>query len=285
VSRARFGHGWIKSDRTAEPHLNLLHRARAKRALPPLSAPDLTHFRGHPLEQGQVGACWAFALTRAVQLWLAANEAQPDVEISERFAYYVGRREEFAGKDPATLPPLEDTGTDPIIGMEGVQHVGIVEASECPYVDSVEVNNEQPSLTTFVDAYDFRDLAWAQVFEPGTARADAVAELLRERIPVIFGCMVDVAFEDNLGQRITAIDPVRILGGHMIAVLAVLDADVIAALGLAHAKPGDILFDNWWGQSWGANGLGIMSPECFGGQFVDDVLSLTAVPLGRRVGE
>ena len=91
---------------------------------------------------------------------------------------------------------------------------------------------------------------------------------------------------DNHDARITAIDPNRIVGGHMLCVLAVLDdtllTDYGGPLGLpGDARAGDLLFDNWWGEGseWGTkDGFGVLAGSLFGGHFIDDVTIFQTVP-------
>ena len=283
--RPGFGLGWRKSVLEGPDHRPFLSRMSAVRTLPPLLKPDLTSFRGTRIDQGGVGACWAFFLTRAVQLHLAANHAQKNVLISPRAAYWMERIEEFADDDPTLIPPMTDSGTDPLIGMRGIQRVGVVSWDDCPYRDDVDLNCTAPPDDTWSYAYDFRGLDWAVVKETGAGRNDAVDQAMRDRIPFGFGMLVDQAFMYNSGQRITSIDGGRLVGGHMLCGLARVDSALIDQFELEHARPGDVLFDNWWGDGsqWGTrDGFGVMSPELFGSTWIDDVVLTKAVPLVQR---
>jgi len=273
------GLGWRK-DRAGvdKPGHHLLATHRLTSALPPLASPSLVKFRSKRIDQGQAGACVAFALTRGLQLYYdAAGLTAPMA--SPRQLYYDGRREEWAGQDPTTVPPLADTGTEPRLMMQATKSLGYVSWDACPYPTDTEVLNDeaemarivaaQPAPELYESAVDQADLDSARVVLMGQQRIQQVADALKNRMPVIFGMPVDQYFMDNHGATITTINANAILGGHMLAVLEV--------------RPnGDVLFDNWWGNGdqWGSDdGFGLMAGGLFGSSWIDDVYIIKGAPL------
>lgn len=284
------GLGWRRNtvnhalDRPA--HRMLARKRAALPAQPPLDHANLLNFRGRRIDQGRAGACVAFATARALELGQAANFDAVPVLPSPLQLYYDGRREEWAGQDPANVPPLEDTGTEPRLMMTALEAEGYVSWDTYPYTDDPIAINREPPPNVYAQAYSQRGLDWAVVGDVGLARVERVRQALCARMPVIFGMVLDEAFMRNGGTRITMIDSHRIVGGHMLCVLAVLDAAILAdfgnTLGLpADSREGDVLFDNWWGTGveWGTkDGFGVLSGSLFGGLVVDDVTIFEAVP-------
>jgi len=251
---------------------------------PPLEHASLLPFRGRRIDQGRAGSCVAFAAARGLELGQGANSEAATVVASPLQLYYDGRREEWAGQDAATLPPLEDTGTEPRLMMTALEAEGYVPWDAYPYTDDPIAINKEPPPNVYAQAYSQRGLDWAVVGDVGAARVEHVRQALCARMPVMFGMLLDEAFMGNGGARVATINGNHIVGGHMLAVLAVLDAALLAdfgnALGLPHdAREGDILFDNWWGLDWGTkDGYGVLAGSLFGSLWVDDVTVFEAVP-------
>lgn len=297
----KFSLGWRKNRPGVDkPAHHLMQAVKRTMQLDPLPRASLYEFRGVPQLQLNVGACWAFATSRNIQLFLAANEITDDsgqilkdFTASQRKLYYDGRIEEYAGMDPETAAGfISDSGTEPRIGLQAAQRLGIVSLAECPYIGQPGPNNTQPPPVVYENAYDMRDLDYAAVTTAGAQRCADVADALKHRIPSQFGMLVDSAFMDNQGARIASIDGNRIEGGHDIAPLAVMDTGFITdfgnELGLPHdTQPGDVLFDNWWdpgdGSLWGnKRGLGVMSAGLFGSTWISDIYLIQGVPLVRK---
>jgi hypothetical protein len=288
---SKFRLGWRKNRPGYDPPAHhLMQAVRSAAKLDPLVNASLLPFRGRRQDQFNVGSCWAFATSRAIQLYLAANEGITDFIASQRKLYWDGRIEEYAGQDLSTIPPLTDSGTEPRIGLEAARRLGIVSLTDCPYVGEPGPNNIQPAPELYETAYDARGLQYAAV-GPRARRVQTIADAIKHRIPSEFGMLVDSAFMDNHGERITSINDNQIEGGHMLAPLAVLDSQLIQdfgnALRLPHdTQPGDVLFDNWWGlgDSWGTkDGYGVMAGGLFGSPWIEDVLLIQGVPLVRKV--
>jgi len=287
----KFALGWRK-DRPGEdmPAHHLVRAVQHAKEVAPLPNASLLSFRGDRQNQGGVGACWAFARSRAFQLYWQANGMGINVNASQRKLYYDGRLQEYAGQDPETVPPLTDTGTEPRMGDAAVRKLGISLIEDCPYVDSVKANNVQPPPAIYEKAYDSTGMKSAVITDVGSARVQLAASSLIHRLPVEFGMQVDSAFLDNHGERITKIDGNRIEGGHMLAMLAVLDEQLLQDLGNMlglpeDAQPDDVLFDNWWGlgDSWGTkHGYGVMAGSLFGSNWIADIRSIQAAPLPRK---
>lgn len=271
------------------PAHHLLAVRKTKSGLPLLAKPSLFEYRGKRIDQGAAGSCVAFASSRNLQLYFASNSMGSDILASPRQLYYDGRREEWAGKDPATVPPLEDTGTEPRLMMQSIQGLGFVPWDACPYSDDPKVIATQPAPSVYEKSYDQRGLQWAIAGEVGRARLARVRQSLQARVPVAFAMQVDEAFMNNHGERVTRVNGLSLVGGHMLAVLAVLDEDLIAKwkgpLGLpSDVKPDDVLIDNWWGlgtgdNGWGTkDGLGVLSSDVFVSTWISDVTLIEAAP-------
>lgn len=258
-------------------------------ASPPLlEVADHRRFRSGLLWQDNIGMCTGQAMSRACQLWYAANGYGAEILISGLFAYGVGRAQEYAGQDPDTAPPLEDIGAEPGLVLQASQNVGILLRDDYPGPESTNfdrsLTNARPSPDALVRAYDGRGLQFSEVTPAaGDRMRDAIRALMVRRIPVEFAMFVDTAFEYNEGQVIESIDqrdPEG--GGHMLTILDASDDEYVD-------------FDNWWKLSpeqaailgkdpvaWGLDdGTGRMSWPCFE-RYVQQVLAVKAVPLVRK---
>jgi hypothetical protein len=226
------------------------------------SEASVLRFRRGRLLQGHAGSCVAQAITRASHICQLArgNDAAPMP--SAMFTYWAGRKQENAGLDPASAPPLDDTGMYPRLAMKAVRNVGMLRADQCPY-DDAKVNHELKANLLRL-AYDQRDFGYYRAFG---SRVSAAKDALRRGLGMIFGIQVDEPFTKvSSDAPIHAIDGTRLLGGHMLTVLEV-------------RSDGCIVFDNWW-DDWGYDdGLGVLAPELFESAWVDDVYVIQSAPL------
>lgn len=259
----RRGLGWRKSRAGIDPLAH--HLLAAKRAAAPLPTPDLVPYCGPILDQGQVGSCVAFALTRALQISWQANGGPTNELVSPRQLYWDARAAEY---DPGAVPEmLDDTGSEPRLMMSSAQALGVVPLAACPYSGFVIDNATQPAPSVYLEAYDQRGLQYALVTEVGLARVQRVADALRNRMPVCFGMYVDAAFEQNTGRTITSIDMSAVLGGHDLCIVRV-------------NPDNSVRFANSWTQDWGDHGFGTLSLGVFGDPgIVSDVYILSAAPI------
>lgn len=254
-------------------------------ALAPLAKPDHTPFRGPKLDQLQANSCTAFDMARRIQLFCAMNGMGANVHAAELDIYFRSRAEEYAGLDPDSRPPLLDQGTQPLNVLRVVEAGGFALASDYPYSDDPQRIAAEPPPSLYLKSYGQRGMRWGEIDEVATARSARAAEAMVHRTSVGFGMTIDGAFAANSGQRVTTIDPTNIVGGHMMTVLAILDAELIELLGPkfnlpSDVQPGDVLCDQWWGLLWGLKGCGlvVLSRGVFGSVWVSDVSMVEGVP-------
>lgn len=248
----------------AEPDMRRLARDRSR--------------NGWHLSQGRAGSCWAFATARCIQLFHAVRTTDEDVSAgrvaplaSPRFLYWNGRNEEYASFPAVPDRRLSDLGTEPRLGLRALASLGFVPWEACPYSDDPATIAARPADSVYVQAYSQQGLVYGSVSYSGDLRAEECAYLLRQGCPPQFGMRVD---EDFLNWQpafgpISRVDRKRIVGGHMLAVVAV---DTDARL---------VWFDNSWA-GWGANGFGCMTFEVFGSDLVGDVAAVEFVPVVQR---
>lgn len=284
------GLGWRKNapGNYMQGH-HLMAVRKTHNGLDNLAKPSLLEFRGTRIDQGGVGSCVAFATTRNMQLWCAANGYQKNFLPAPGPLYYNGRCEEFAGTDPTKVPPMQDTGTEPRLMMTAVQGLGFVPWSVSPYSDDLGYINTQPSPKIYDKSFAQRGLQWAIINEIGRTRLASVKQALRSRMPVSFGMQVDEAWMNNHGERVTKVNGLNLVGEHMMAVLAVLDEELIAqykgVLGLpSNVQVDDVIVDNWWGlgtgdNGWGTkDGFGVISSDVFSSTWLYDFTIFEALP-------
>ncbi len=234
---------------------------------------SMKKYRGAPIRQGRASSCVAHALYRTLDMCLRYELEKADKSgvlppgASRRFMYFNARNQENVDAKAAgkTLHAVRDEGSFPRLAMRAVQKLGFCDEDLFPYSDDAKAINEPPPPTAFQGAYDQSNFRYYRVASTGTARVAEVARALAQGKPVLFGMFVDTDFMANVGQtltRINAADPDG--GGHMLAVLEVTSDTVV--------------FDNWWGEDWGADGIGKMSHALFGGVNISDVYVIEAAP-------
>lgn len=214
------------------------------------SLPSANHldFRKGEIWQDGVGMCVGAAFKRCVQLWQEMNGFPSEFMVSGKFAYDVGRSEEYAGLDPDAAPELADDGSQPGLVLRGAREVGICLDSDyadptSPEWDRAAVNR-RPSPDTLVKAYDARQLEFYDVTRGAFGFKESIRSVMVRRHPVKFSMIVDSGMMANNGAVVTTIatdDPNG--GGHM---LTMLDA----------SRDDYAVIDNWWdraelGIDWG----------------------------------
>lgn len=230
--------------------------------------PDLRRLRGERLEQGSASSCVAFSLTRALQISMARDAEEsgsPLVEdiASPSFIYYNARQQEQAGRTQPTSANLVDKGCFPRLAMKSIQALGYAQWGDYPY-DVARVN-KRPPMFCYTNAQDQKGLRYYRIEGSGAMRIAELESALSQGYPVIFGMQVDKAFLKAGNAPVDAINPREVLGGHMMAVLAVDSSGV--------------LIDNWWGPEWGCgDGMGRLTASLFGSSFVSDVYVISSAP-------
>lgn len=212
------------------------HRLMA--TAPTLDTPNHLPFRKGLIWQANVGMCVGMSFKRCDQLWLAMAGFPDEPMASGKFAYDMGRSEEFAGTDPDSLPPLQDLGTEPGLLLQALSNVGFLSDEEypdptSPNWDSTKVN-ARPTSDDLVKAYDARGLTFSDVLPDDTGIREAIRACMVRRQPVKIAMFVDTGVMNNVGAIVTTInrhDPNG--GGHEIAVL---DA----------SRDDYCVLDNWW---------------------------------------
>lgn len=227
---------------------------------------SLTRYRGPRIEQGGAGACVSFAKARAIHMSMKIQGDDGAPLMSPLFDYRIARLQPYAGRDLADIPPLQDEGSFPRLSMQATRRVGFVPWDAWAYRDDLVNLNPPPSVTD--QAFDQRGFTYYRIDAEGHDAAESARLALLAGYPVIFGMHVDEAFMGHVGsEAIRTVNDAKIVGGHMMAVLAV-------------EEDGTILADNWWGSGWGFDdGMVRIAPEVFGGAHVFDRYAIRAVPL------
>lgn len=235
--------------------------------------PNQRPFRTTRLLQGRAGACFAFALARAIHtnLQLVHGAVEPPIP-SPDFLYWNGRAQAYKDVPEALRPKkLPDVGTRPREGMGAVRTLGFAAWADAPY-DARDVGT-RPPRDAYFGAYDQRALTYYRIDDSNRLRD--IERAMRVGASIIFCLQVDTAFLWNRGEVIDRIDPGRVEGGHAVTLLDL--------------TRGTVDFDNWW-EDWGEpterwedDGIGRFSLD-----FVDtspavmDVYAVLSAPLYRQ---
>lgn len=274
--------------RDAEDYGYPSHRKLVAASAPSLPSANHLDFRNGVIWQDGVGMCVGAALKRCVQIWQQANGFASEFMISEKFAYDIGRAQEYAGMDPDLAPELVDDGSQPGLLLRAARNVGLSLDSDYPDPTSPDWDpaavNRRPSPDAIVKAFDVRGLEFSSVTPGAFGFKESIRTCMVRRQPVMFSMFVDTGVMLNNGAVVTAIytdDPDG--GGHM---LTVLDA----------SREDYVVLDNWWdfadrGINWGmapGNLLGLPRGTwriswALLERSIIQCLAVTAVPLMRRM--
>jgi len=105
-----------------------------------------------------------------------------------------------------------------------------------------------PSIKAMRAATAHHIHSYYRITETGEDRLDALLDALRSKHPVVFGTLVDTAF-----QKLKGAGPIGRPGGTTIGGHAMMLVGYDSAKGF--------LVKNSWGQGWGEGGLAYMAPE------------------------
>lgn len=189
-------------------------------------------------DQGSSNSCVGQAIASAVDVRLrrlGATLAEP----SSLASYTMARSEDRA----SAADRLSDWGCSPRTAMRALRDRGLPSEADWPFA-LTEVNEELP-WDVHQRASAGRVTSWHRVMSEGASRALEVCNALAQGFPVVFGTVVDAAFQAGLWDgavKPAAGDPV---GSHMMTVL-----------GYWRPRGGlqwRIL--NSWGEGWGDKGL------------------------------
>jgi len=251
--------GYNKNVGAHPPGMLFLARMKAEKTLPELADPDLRQFDGPIMNQGQAGSCVTFAGGRQLALFWRAHEITTKwVVPSPRFSYPVARLQEWAGQEVTIIPELRDTGCMPALYLQGIANVGFVPWETYPYPTDEETLNDEGAMLNIVNqgvppdittqAYDQKGLEYALYDGANSGRMDWVADCLRHRFAPTFGMLVDQAYMNNTGDKVTKIDRANALGGHDQLIIAV-------------TPEGDAIVDGSWGPDFADRGIVLISKD------------------------
>jgi C1A family cysteine protease len=201
---------------------------------------DLRNLCSPIADQGQLGACTAFAMGKGLRELLENKNHEQFTALSPMFLYYEERRRQGSIN--------EDSGATITEGMGVLKETGIAPEALCAY--NVPGFKLKPSAEAYKAAGQFKIQEATQL-----AGLDDVKASLAKGQPVAFGFMVYKSFMSVGKNGVMSLPKPgeKVLGGH--AVLAV---------GYDDAKK-QLIVRNSWNTTWGDKGYFYMPYE-----FVND---------------
>jgi C1A family cysteine protease len=198
---------------------------------------DLRQYCSPVFDQGQQGSCTANSLA-GLREYLLIKFGATLTPLSRAFIYY----EERAKEGTAT----QDSGAQPVDGMDTLKSIGVCPESEMPYSDQ--------DYTTVPTDKDVVDAALFKIKEYHSVASLALMKAaLAEGNPVVLGIQVYSSFEgDSVAQ--TGIVPVpdtateTLEGGHCMLVVG-YDSNM-----QANGHTGYALVRNSWSSMWALKG-------------------------------
>jgi hypothetical protein len=189
-------------------------------------------------------------IARLVWRWSRLNGDTKAIEPSAMHAWAEARLQQYAGKDPAVVPPLVSVGVHADIAMDSARKKGFVRWDSWPWSPSLACVKPPPSVAA--RAFGARAFEYYQAFGLGQARVEAAAQAMTRRHTVGVCMLVDDAFMAHLGNGIVTHIDTRAAEGHAMSVLAI------------DFTRGAALLENWW-EAWGnADGQAWVSLDLLG---------------------
>ncbi|MNS55773.1 Papain family cysteine protease [compost metagenome] len=231
VSR-KLGYDWTryqsKLAKKAKPQ-------RLRQSLRPAKM-DLRTQQAPVYDQGQLGSCTAFAMTKGLREFMQRKNGERVVPLSALFGYYETR---------ARLGSInQDSGGTITDGMEVLKDVGAATDETLPY--DIAKFKIKPSAEAYKSASEFKVKSITQL-----AGLDDVKASLAQNKPVAFGFLVYKSMMKTGadGKMPMPAANEKVLGGH--AVLAVGYDDTAKSL----------IIRNSWGEKFGDKGYFYMPYE------------------------
>ncbi|MNX76202.1 Papain family cysteine protease [compost metagenome] len=242
VSR-RFGYKFVGG------HLGMPGIGLPNRALLPASVDLRTTGKVSPVyDQGQLGACTAFAMGKGLRETLTNLNGAPSQSLSALYLYYKERER------MGTIN--EDSGAMMVDGMEVLKANGNALDSTMPYV--VSKFKEKPSAKAEAEAAAFK----IDDFTLLNGLDQLKAELAKGN-PAVFGYTVYKSFMSPTVAK-TGMMPMpkpgeQILGGHAVFIVGYDDAKQV------------LIIKNSWGGGWGDKGYFYMPYAYVTADKVDEI--------------
>lgn len=204
----------------------------------PSSAPSSATLARYavPQDQGPTNSCVGWAIAQGIHVAAQVRSVSPGFP-AVRFIYWNSRG--YHGGE------VVDLGTFPRTGLKGVMRFGAPLQLHCPW--EPKRINLSPPWAAYRHAFDGRGArGYYRIFDLGDARLEAMRVAIAAGFPVVFGTVVDKAFQDHDG-RLTVGPPRSWIGRH--AMLAV------------GYEPGRFRVVNSWGRYWGEGGFCWLSED------------------------
>jgi C1A family cysteine protease len=182
-------------------------------------------------DQGDLGACTAFAIGVGLREFLENKISEPFVPLSPLDLYYEERVREHSVN--------QDSGAQPRDGLKVLQKLGICPETDDPY--NISEFTKAPSELAFNDAKHYRVVSYHRM-----NTLVEIKQCLASGYPVVLGIAVYSSFESNSAAQ-TGVIPLpseydSLLGYH-------------AVLGVGYQDDRDrAIVRNSWGTTWGDKG-------------------------------
>ncbi|MBU6427481.1 MAG: C1 family peptidase [Cyanobacteria bacterium REEB65] len=213
----------------------------------PTSA-DLRQYCSPIADQGQLGACTAFAMGKGLREWLENKDGVSFTPMSALYLYYKERQMNgTVGKD---------AGSTITTGMTVLQNIGDAPEVDDPY--NILNYNDTPSAQADTDAGQYKIQQAIKLNNLQDIKAS-----IAEGYPAVFGFVVYKSFEsigpDGMMPMPKLFEP--ILGGHAVMAVGYDDTKQVVTM------------RNSWGANWGDHGYFYMPYSYFGWGRVSDIWS------------
>jgi C1A family cysteine protease len=174
------------------------------------------------------------------------RDPKPPVQVSRLFIYSMARSlMDDDGDGQGDIG--KDEGTFIRLCFEILSRFGVCDETVWPY-DEAKVYTT-PSIKALRQAVGHRIHSYYRIKDTGNAddRLDAMVSALRAKHPIVFGTLIDAAFQALNGPAVVMPPTGPTIGGHAMLCVGYVN--------------GAFLVKNSWGKGWRDNGFVLLSPE------------------------
>lgn len=209
---------------------------------------DLRQYASPVADQGELGSCTAFAITKGLREYLLIKEHKPFIPLSPLFLYYNERKLEGDVK--------HDSGATLDDGMKVLNQTGVAPEEDWTY--DISKFTIEPPEKAYIDAKSFIVKSEKQLNGLSAIKAE-----LKNQNPVVFGIEVFQSFEEAKDGNIPVpdVNHEKNLGGHAVSCFGYDDAKRV------------LIMKNSWGPAWGDKGYFYLPYDYFKLGLVNDAWS------------
>lgn len=222
---------------------------------------DLSRYCSSVKNQGDVGACTAFASVGLLEFLYNKNEKKVNDLLSERFLYYTTR------VDIEKTSPNEDNGAYLRDTLQAMVKYGVSTENAFPYNEQY---NEKPDKKIYDEALNYQVATYASIKGTGKNLLNNIKVLLQNGSGFVAGITCFQNFFKNK-KGVIPLPYGKVIGGHAVLFIGYND------------KTSLLKFKNSWGENWGDKGYGYLPYAYVLSNLVSDLWTVNSAEYQNEV--